>query len=66
MDAQHEAATALNDPDRRLGMIPEAIVQAFEANPAEPLHLWPMAGADPVRHPNWPLQPDVVRVHDLH
>jgi len=62
---EHQVAAALSDADQRLGMILKATVEAFEANPAEPLHLWPMAAADLVRHSGWPLQPDVVRMHDL-
>lgn len=64
-DEEHETVAALSDPDQRLGVILQATVEAFEANPAEPLRLWPMAAIDLVRHSNWPLQPDVARVHDL-
>jgi len=64
-DRETQVAAALKDPEQRLGLILEAIVEAFYSDPAEPLRLWPRAGADLVRHPGWPLQPDVVRAHDL-
>lgn len=56
---------ALTDPDRRLGLILEATVEAFEADPTEPLLFIPGWQAPIVRHPHWPLQPEVVRAHDL-
>lgn len=56
---------ALADPDRRLGLILEATTAAFEADPSEPLQFHPMQQADLVRHRHWPLQPEVVRAHDL-
>jgi hypothetical protein len=56
---------ALLDPDRRLGLILEATVAAFEADPSEPLQLHRLEDADLVRHQHWPLQPEVVRAHDL-
>jgi hypothetical protein len=59
------ADEALADPDRRLGLILEAIVRAFETDPSEPLQFHSMQQADLVRHPHWPLQPEVVRAHDL-
>jgi hypothetical protein len=55
----------LGDADRRLGLILEATVTAFEADPSEPLQFHRMHQADLVRHPHWPLQPEVVRQHDL-
>jgi hypothetical protein len=64
-ECEQQMRAALADPDQRLGLILEASVQAFEADPAEPLRIWSMAGADLVRHRHWPLQPDVVRMHDL-
>lgn len=64
-DAEQLVAAALRDPDQRLGVILQATVEAFEADPAEPLQIWPMASVDLVRHPRWPLQPDVVRMHDI-
>jgi hypothetical protein len=64
-DTERQMARALGDPDQRLGLILEATIEAFEADPAEPLRVWPMASVDLVRHPHWPLQPDVVRMHDL-
>ena len=57
---------ALRDPDRRLGLILEATVTAFEADPSQPLQFHPLDQVDLVRHPHWPLQPEVVRAHDLH
>lgn len=56
---------ALSDPDRRLGLILEATVTAFEADPSEPLVFHPARQVDLVQHEHWPLQPDVVRAHDL-
>jgi hypothetical protein len=63
--ADVSAASALADPDRRLGMILDGTVTAFETNPSEPLHFAPMQQIDLVQHTHWPLQPDVVRAHDL-
>lgn len=63
--AEELAQSALADPDRRLGMILEATVAAFEADPSEPLHFASMQQVDIVQHAHWPLQPDVVRSHDL-
>lgn len=62
---QAHVAAALRDPDRRLAVILEATVQAFEADPREPLHFSPMDQISLVKHPHWPLAPDVVRSHDL-
>jgi len=56
---------ALGDPDRRLGLILEATVTAFEADPREPLQFHPKEEVHLVRHQYWPLQPEVVRAHDL-
>ena len=58
-------AEALKDPDARLGAILDAIVSAFESDPATPLRLFRTMQADLVRHPNWPIEPDVVQMHDL-
>lgn len=64
--AQENAiASALADPDRRLGVVLEATVNAFERDPSEPLHFAPMQQVDLVQHAHWPLSPDVVRAHDL-
>jgi len=60
------AEGALTDPDRRLGLILEATVTAFEADPSEALQFHPKEEADLVRHEHWSLQPEVVRAHDLH
>jgi hypothetical protein len=68
-EARHLAGVAtdeaLADPDGRLGLILEATVAAFEADPSQPLQFSAMFQADLVEHPHWPLQPDVVRAHDL-
>ena len=42
----------------------EGTVEAFEADPAEPLLLWPV-GEGLVRNSGWPLPADVVRMHDV-
>jgi hypothetical protein len=57
---------ALCDPDRRLGLLLDATVTAFEADPREPLQFHPLEQVGLVRHSHWPLQPEVVRAHDLH
>ena len=56
---------AFLDPDRRLGLILEATVAAFEADPSEPLQLQRLEHDELVEHQHWPLQPEVVRAHDL-
>jgi hypothetical protein len=58
-------AEALKDPDARLGVILDAIVAAFEADPATPLLILRTDQVDIVRHPHWPIEPDVVGMHDL-
>lgn len=58
-------ADALADPDRRLGLILEAANTAFSADPSEPIYLNSMEQLNYVSHEHWPLQPDVVREHDL-
>lgn len=58
-------AEALADPDRRLGVILEAIVTTFRADASVPLHFAGMDQADYVEHPHWPLQPDAVHAHDI-
>jgi hypothetical protein len=62
---ERDLSAALADPDRRLGVILEATVAAFEADPSEPLHFAPMEQIDLVQHAHWPLSPDVVKAHDL-
>jgi hypothetical protein len=62
---QERRAEALKDPDARLGVILDAIVEAFENDPATPLLLLRTDQVDIVRHPQWPIEPDVVRRHDL-
>jgi hypothetical protein len=59
---EHEA---LADPDRRLAVILEATVAAFEADPSQPLLFLTAMQTELVRHPDWPIEPDVVRAHDL-
>jgi hypothetical protein len=56
---------ALSDPDERLAVILKAIVDAFEADPSEPLLLLRTSSVDMVRHGGWAIPPDVVRHHDL-
>ena len=56
---------ALKDPDERLGVILDAIVEAFEGDPAEPLLILGTGSGSVVRHPCWGIEPDVVRKHDL-
>lgn len=63
--AEHSRAEALRDADQRLGVILDAIVDAFESDPSEPLLLFRASSADIVKHPGWPIEPDVVRTHDL-
>ncbi len=58
-------AEALKDPDARLGVILDAIVAAFEKDPARPLLLVRTDHVDIVSHPFWGIEPDVVRMHDL-
>src|SRR5215211_1146390 len=58
-------AEALQDPDARLGVILDAIVDAFENDPATPLLILRTDQVDIVRHPDWAIEPDVVRMHDL-
>ena len=58
-------AEALADPERRLELILEATVSAFNADPSEPLRFTPMDQIDIVTHPHWPLEPDSVHEHDL-
>lgn len=58
-------AEALKDPDARLGAVLDAIVLAFEADPATPLLILRTDQVDIVRHPHWAIEPDVVRMHDL-
>ncbi len=58
-------AEALKDPDARLGVILDAIVDAFENDPATPLFICRTDEVDIVRHPHWAIEPDVVRMHDL-
>lgn len=64
-DPANDDTAALSDPDRRLGLILDATITAFEADPAQPIHFTPMDQITSVSHPHWPLQPDAVRSHDL-
>lgn len=63
--SEEQVAQALADPDGRLGLILEATVAAFEADPSEPLQFHPMGQAALVRHEHWPLPATVVGAHDL-
>jgi hypothetical protein len=64
-EAARRRAEALKDPDARVGVILDAIVQAFEKDPATPLLILRTDELDIVRHPHWAIEPDVVRMHDL-
>jgi hypothetical protein len=64
-DEARRRAEALKDPDARLGMILDAIVHAFERDPATPLLIIRTDQVDLIRHPHWTIEPDVVRMHDL-
>jgi hypothetical protein len=64
-DAARRRAEALKDPDARLGLILDAIVEAFEKDPATPLLMLRTDQVDIVRHPHWAIEPEVVRMHDL-
>lgn len=63
--SEEALAEALKDPDQRLGVILDAIVDAFEADPSTPILLIRADQVDIVRHPNWGIAADVVRLHDL-
>lgn len=63
--SEQGVAEALRDPDQRLGIILDAIVDAFEGDPSTPLLLIRTDQVDIVRHPHWGIAPDVVRLHDL-
>jgi hypothetical protein len=63
--SEQALAQALKHPDQRLGVILDAIVNAFEADPSTPLLLLRTNQVDIVRHPHWGIAPDVVRLHDL-
>jgi hypothetical protein len=58
-------AAALKDPDERLGVILDAIVEAFEKDPETALLMLSYDQGSTIRHPHWPIEPDVVRPHDL-
>lgn len=64
-DSGEDEVVALSDPDRRLGLILDATVAAFEADPAQPIQFAAMDQIDYVSHAHWPLQPDAVKSHDL-
>jgi hypothetical protein len=64
-EAARRRAEALKDPDARLGVILDAIVAAFENDPATPLLMLRKDEVDIVRHPHWAIEPGVVRMHDL-
>src|ERR671918_338938 len=62
---EQSRAEALKDPDQRLGIILDAIVEAFEADPSEPLLIFGTSVGNIIKHPGWQIEPDVVRAHDL-
>lgn len=64
-EAAHGRLEALKDADARLGVILDGVVEAFEQDPATPLLILRTDQVDIVRHPHWPIEPDVVRMHDL-
>jgi len=64
-EAVRRRAEALKDPDARLGVILDAVVEAFGEDPATPLLMLRTDQVDIVRHPHWAIEPDVVRMHDL-
>jgi hypothetical protein len=64
-EATRRRAEALANADGRLGVILDAIVEAFESDPATPLLMLRTDQVDVVRHPHWRIEPDVVRMHDL-
>jgi hypothetical protein len=55
-EAARRRAEALKDPDARLGVI-DAIVEAFENDPATPLLMLRKDEVDIVRHPHWRSSP---------
>lgn len=63
-DSEKRAA-ALKDPDERLGVILDAIVEAFEKEPETALLMLGYDQGAIIRHPHWPIEPDVIRPHDL-
>lgn len=63
--SEQALAQALKNPDQRLGVILDAVVDAFEGDPGTPLLLIRTDQVDIVRHPHWGIAPDVVRLHDL-
>ena len=56
---------ALADPERRLGVILESAIVAFNRDPGTPLRFAAGGQLELVTHPGWPLEPDAVRSHDL-
>lgn len=64
-ESTRQRAAALKDPDARLGLILDSIVKAFDSDPATPLLILRTDQVDIIRHPHWPIEPDVVRMHDL-
>jgi hypothetical protein len=63
--AEKALKDALANPEERLAVILKAIVDAFEADPSEPLLFIRTSSVDIVRHGGWAIPPDVVRHHDL-
>jgi hypothetical protein len=64
-NSEQALAQALRDPNQRLGVILDAIVNAFEADPSTPLLMIRTSGPDIVKHAHWGIPPDVARLHDL-
>lgn len=58
-------ADGLRDPDRRLGLILEAVVDAYAADPSEPVMLFEFDQGSVIHSDAWQLPPDVTRQHDF-
>ncbi len=58
-------AEGLKDPDRRLGLILEAVVDAYAADPSRGISMFEYDHADLVMQGAWQLPPDAARRHDF-
>ncbi len=58
-------AEGLGDADRRLGLILEAVVDAYAADPSEAVTLLSYDQGDVIFSDAWPLPPDVARRLDF-
>lgn len=58
-------ADGLRDPDRRLGLILEAVVDAYAADPSEPVMLFEFDQGSVIHSDAWQLPSDVTRQHDF-